>query len=681
MNRLLHAFQLSLLNRIRLAILAVFLTSLLFSERLQAQVLPYTVSLASQSEIEWFVDKYSPFTGILGDLIIGTPPGDIWKTDITDLTPFASLRTIGGKLTVQGCPHLKSLHGLENLDSIGITTWYPMHGLSIYNNDSLENMEGLNGLHYMQGRVSIDSNNMLQSLQGLDSLDRIQELVIHRNHQLKSFYGLENLKHIRQDYVNSDGSLFAYYGGFLLIGSNAVLTDISAIENIRFHTDSDLWIEGNPKLKSISFLNGDSLRRITISYNDLLKKIDLPVIRYALSIDISENHELDSLLLNNLEQVAFESKWNSSDNLEIRYNKKLRYISLEKLRYCAANFRLEFNPALLALGTNALDSIGLRLIIEGNNRLKNLKGLENLRGVAWEFAIHGDSLTTLSSFDKLNGVGSTLAIFGNPGLKDLGGIMNIDSICWLSASANINGYRRFLLTQANGLNGAISFPNLRFLPKENPTYLILNYLNLDSLSFSKIDNINFLSVNQNPLLKSMEMPQYINQNIGQPIGAILIRNNDSFLSLDLVNKLSVIKDSMVVRYNPQLTDCEAICHLLDKGVPAWKFNLAGNAFPCNSVAEIEQVICDTLLLVRQPNGQKPAASLLFFPNPSADFIHFEVLPEHLPLTLLLINGQGQTVEQIQIETPVNSLNISHLQPGPWWIQVPKLAAAAKLIKL
>lgn len=81
----------------------------------------------------------------VGSLIIGYPSGD-QLSDIHDLTPLSSIKKVYGNLKLRNAPHLKSLEGLHNIDSI-----FAYVEVSITNCDSLLDLNGLANLSYFIG--------------------------------------------------------------------------------------------------------------------------------------------------------------------------------------------------------------------------------------------------------------------------------------------------------------------------------------------------------------------------------------------------------------------------------------------------------------------------------------------------------------------------------------------------
>jgi len=136
------------------------------------------------------------------------------------------LQTIEGGLYVKGNVQLEDINGLNNIESIGET-------LTIESNSKLVDVEGLENIVLVQGDVEISTNHLLTSLQGLDRLETIGgSLQIHNHNALETLQGLESLTLI---------------GGALTLRGNDVLTQLSGLQSLGF-VGNDFNVSNHPIL-------------------------------------------------------------------------------------------------------------------------------------------------------------------------------------------------------------------------------------------------------------------------------------------------------------------------------------------------------------------------------------------------------------------------------------------------
>jgi hypothetical protein len=116
-----------------------------------------------------------------------TVTGDltIEGTDLTDLTALSELHRVNGGLTIRDNPKLRSLTGLEHLESL----------------TSLE----LCG-------------NGLYDTRGIEGLRRVETLVIAHNRLLISLHGFRNLEHVDALFVSHNSRVAAQLGLFPALG-------------------------------------------------------------------------------------------------------------------------------------------------------------------------------------------------------------------------------------------------------------------------------------------------------------------------------------------------------------------------------------------------------------------------------------------------------------------------------
>lgn len=202
------------------------------------------------------------YTKITGDLRIS-------NVSTTDLRGLIKLKSMGGSfLSIENCPLLTSLDGLNNLAIMGEDTTGTQKNIriSINNNFNLINLNGLDKLQNLE-KISISSNDNLVSLDGLEktgkkttsftaiiSLNKsltditslsdvtnFEILAFAKNNKLENLSGLENTTHI--DVLN--------------IIDNALLTNLDELNNLTYL--GALKISSNKNLIDFCSLNKDHI--------------------------------------------------------------------------------------------------------------------------------------------------------------------------------------------------------------------------------------------------------------------------------------------------------------------------------------------------------------------------------------------------------------------------------------
>ena len=146
----------------------------------QNTCLPGSTTFNSQVNVDDFLSDNPSCTEIEGNVLI---QGD----DINSLAAFSNIISINGDLTIRICDSLPNLEGLNNLTSIG-------GKLYIDQNPSLNSIAGLNYLTSIDGSFTIRICDMLTNLDGLNNLQSINgKLYIRNNDALENLDGIQNI--------------------------------------------------------------------------------------------------------------------------------------------------------------------------------------------------------------------------------------------------------------------------------------------------------------------------------------------------------------------------------------------------------------------------------------------------------------------------------------------------------
>ncbi len=177
---------------------------------------------------------------------------------IPNLDWLINLTSIGGFLTVQQSPLIRNVDGLSNLTHLGNSLVFskidslndlsglqnlsgPITGLSIKDNNSLISLNGLENIR-ITGGLTISNNNMLEDLTPLINTTNLSNHVeISNNSALTNLIGLNNLNSIgtkmtinyNENLINLNGlSNLLNVGQILTIHDNNNLTDFCDLQNL-----------------------------------------------------------------------------------------------------------------------------------------------------------------------------------------------------------------------------------------------------------------------------------------------------------------------------------------------------------------------------------------------------------------------------------------------------------------
>jgi hypothetical protein len=127
------------------------------------------------------------------------------------------------------------------------------------------------------------------------------------------------------------------------------------------------------------------------------------------SLDFSDNPNLVTVNLSNLEMIQGTFKANNLDNLIS--------LNLNNLLQVGGSFNCSFNPILTDLNLNALSSIAFTFYIVQNSSLATLN-TPNLVSVGVDYSVYSNQVLSYLSGANLTIVPKNLAVYNNPQLVD-----------------------------------------------------------------------------------------------------------------------------------------------------------------------------------------------------------------------------------------------------------------------
>ncbi len=364
--------------------------------------LPNGITFTTQEEIDNFQTNYPGCNEIGGDV-------EIYGNSITNLDGLNVLTTIGGKLTITNNYNLTSLNGLENLASIA-------------------------------GELEIIQNNNLTSLTGLDNIAAasISNLTITYNDSL-STCEVQSIC----DYLSSPGGTVNIYANSTgcnnppeIASSCGIVLPCLPYGNYYFHSQTQID-DFQTNYPGCYQLNGE----VFISGDEILNSNGLGVVTSVEgNLMIARNNSL--LNLTGLDNVT-----HIGGDLTIFGNLGLNSLTgLENLTTIGGELNIgeivfmvgcSGNPSLPDFtGLNSLSSIGSNFNIIANGSLTNFNGLESLTSIGGNLmvGIYGPPLgnygnhilKNFSGMDSLTTIGGELFIRHNDSLSSLAGLNNIN---------------------------------------------------------------------------------------------------------------------------------------------------------------------------------------------------------------------------------------------------------------
>ncbi|WP_084205845.1 T9SS type A sorting domain-containing protein [Psychroserpens mesophilus] len=255
-------------------------TAFVYTEGTSETICPQpSITFNSQAELDAFPINYPDCNAV----------EIIWLngSDIVDLTPLSQFYLLSS-LFVENTS-ITDFSGLENLVFLSEFT--------VINNDNLINFNGLSSIENITEFMVVRDNDNLQNFVGMNSIEGLRDVIIENNQSLTNFAGLESANILTGLSINNNDSLLSLNGlnniensiffegtinnitiqdndvlenlnglstfinktGSLIINDNAVLNDISVIDNIAIERDNPanpapLQIQNNPFL-SVCNLN------------------------------------------------------------------------------------------------------------------------------------------------------------------------------------------------------------------------------------------------------------------------------------------------------------------------------------------------------------------------------------------------------------------------------------------
>jgi len=582
-----------------------------------------------------------------GDFLIGGINIAFWigNPSLANLSGLENLKTVGGGLTIAGNNSLSNLIALDNLNYIGENLLVFLNptlaecnvqsiceylanpnsiidihsnapgcnspeeveeacessclpeGIEFTNQEQVDNFQiNYPGCTEIEGGVEI--GGWYNNISNLDSLSILTSigggLKLLACDSLISLHGLDNLTSVGGDleiiHVDSITSLsglesLTSIGGNLRIYYNDDLEDLSGIENIQAGSINNLDIFINP---SLTTCHVQSICNYLVDPNGIVNiHENAPGCNNPPEITAACGFTLSCLPFGNYYFTSQEE----IDDFQSAYS---NCTELNGAIFIEGSGWFGSTNITSLTGLNAVVSINGDLIIDKNDSLISLAGLENLTTIQGNLSI-GDlesghsgnaSLSDMNGLNNLAFIGEDFAITNNIILTSLSGLNSLNSIGGI-LTIKWNG-----LTGLGGLNDVLSTGGLSILGNQFLTSLE----GLDGLNSVEGD----IEISNNGILTNIVALE----NLSSIDGNLIIGGeyelgtlgNPSLVSLEGLENIepnSII--NLEISYNSSLSECQvqSICdHLVS---PIGEIVIHNNAPGCSSPEEVEEA-CESSCL-------------------------------------------------------------------------------------
>ncbi len=677
-----------------------------------------TIQLKTQAQ----VNAMAGGSTIIHSLQIGSAL-DSELSDINDLSPLSGITTLyGAGLAIVNNPHLKNLHGLENIHHIN-------GSIIILNNDSLPNLSGLPDTYSLGDTpdeykiISTQGNGLLTSFEGIPLADGLFSITSYFNDQIEDLSALNKYSKLLGGFVLYGGNATSLSGldSLTSIGGisleNTLIADFSNLEKLRHlqllylrdninftgfggleHIHSLQEIQMDNCDATINFLGLDSLKTI--------KKLIITKCDGLVSLQgLDALDTLRNLFINNCQSIKSLhglENLQSLESMEIKENPQLQ--SIDEVGDPIAILDIEHCDNLLHI--NRVQSPGVTTITY-NKRLKNYGSSQSisLPHTATNIEItHNDSLTSVVGLLGLSRVESTSSTSGrlilvhNPLLSSIKGLDSLHFIGknfyfgWtpvtdllpLHLLDTVGGSFSMGTDRLKSLNG---LENLKYIGYStgisgdsltdieafaNNLLFVKNYFainNLEKLSeingFHNLnqsgDALNRFQILNNPNLESISGFDKIDTATSN---GLYIENNPKLSQFIAFNNFKYCTDFYLIN-TPSLTNISGLCPLFTEGTIDGTIEIHDNAPGFNSVQEI----IDWCMTPTEDLPTYDAISV--YPNPTSDAFQIEVPLDLIQVGMMvdLVDISGTSHFSARLHDTVSRIPVSDLPPGLYFLRI------------
>jgi len=547
------------------------LFSLFLSNIFVAQCPTGDMSLKTQAEVDDFASMYPNCDSIFTNVRIGWNNGVL--TDITNLDSLYQVEYFDEFFIAD--TQIEDLSGLDSLKGVKY--------FILARNDLMVNFDGVDELEYIR-TLQVADNATMANLDGLENVDLIESLSFDNHPQLVNLGSLGDVKVNSIIFQNNQaltnlnglGSVDTLLSIRLI--NNGMLNDISGLSNLQ-KINKSIQIKNNSSLSTCSLEAlcdhlFESDESIEIVGNSTGCSNVQEVISNCLSPNdfwLSSQEDVDNFKMINgcIEEIGTLiignpfSTGNTTSNIQA-------LDSLDCIEQIAKHLVIENNDSIPSLaGLENITSVGKSFRFIRNKRIKNLMPLSLLGNIDGPIKfIENDSLLTTSGLDNITEA-KEIFMQDNDQLVDVNGFSNIETILgnfFMEGMENMNlvtgleslelveGYLR--IEDCFGITSLSSLAELDYIGGD----LYLYYIGVTN--FDGLDNLDSLGSDFN----LEELENLVNM---QGLESLQIINGSfeiyycyyELLSLDGLDNLEYIGDDFYLEENYMLNDISALYNL------------------------------------------------------------------------------------------------------------------------
>lgn len=292
-------------------------------------------------------------------------------------------------------------------------------------------------------------------------------------------------------------------------------------------------------------------------------------------------------------------------------------------------------------GLEALETVGGSLMLWSNDALISMSGLNALTTIGGDFAIGANlntcfcplgnaALASLEGLEQLSSIGGGLYILKNPVLTTFSGLNNL-----IAVGGDLSIADNTTLVSLTGLEGlqsvwghvSVGVPSLE-LPHGNP-------------ALASLDGLENLTL------------------IGESLSII---HNQSLTDITALHHAISIGPGLTITENAQLSECaaQAVCDYLT--IPAAPTDISDNGPGCTSREEVEEA-CQAVSVDDWAFGD----AIQLFPNPTSGIIQIEA-PDNAEWEVSLREAMGRMI--IQPRQMINGeIDLSSVPAGLYFLEM------------
>lgn len=256
---------------------------------------------------------------------------------------------------------------------------------------------------------------------------------------------------------------------------------------------------------------------------------------------------------------------------------------LETIKTVKGYFDINFCDDLLSLSGLGIEHVGKSFRVRQNDKLNNLRGLENLKEVLGSLEVYQNSaLEVIDGLNNLTTIGASFSVQNNTSLLRIEGFNMVNQV------DSIFVYANWLLTEINGFNNVLDL--------EGDLTLRDNTSLITCIGFEKIKEVGRLYI-ENTLLQNIDMLSTLEKVYGDVsiqsntelaniagltslvdivYGSLIINANLKLTSLNGLQNLNAIGYTLRVNYNSLLSDFCALQNVMQSFVPQSAVSIYGN---------------------------------------------------------------------------------------------------------